>query len=94
LGLKGGKVFNENVEEINIVMKSGDVCVFYTDGVTESRSSNGEEFGYERLLDVVDSNKHLTAEEIKEAIIQTVWRYTDARGYHDDLTVFVLKWLG
>jgi len=92
LGIKSGKIFDENVEEQKIMMKSGDVCVFYTDGVTESRASNGDEFGYERLLDVVDANKHGSAEEIKESIIQTVWNYTDAKGYHDDLTVFVVKW--
>ncbi|MHB1048847.1 MAG: SpoIIE family protein phosphatase [Bacteroidota bacterium] len=94
LGLKGGRVFAETIEEKKISMKKGDVCVFYTDGVTESRSSSGEEFGYDRLLDVVDRHRHRTAEEIKEAIIQTVWNYTDAKGYHDDLTIFVIKWLG
>ncbi len=93
LGIKSGRIFEENAEEQKIMMKSGDVCVFYTDGVTESRATDGEEFGYERLLDVVDANKHRTAEEIKESIIQTVWSYTDAQGYHDDLTIFVVKWL-
>ncbi len=93
LGLTTGKIFEENIEEKKIMMNSGDVCVFYTDGVTESRSSSGEEFGYERLLNVVDANKHRTSEEIKEAIIQTVWNYTDAQGYHDDLTIFVVKWI-
>lgn len=94
LGLKAGNVFAENIEEKKLIMKEGDVCVFYTDGVTESRSSTGEEFGYERLLDVVSKHRSESAEEIKEAIIQTVWRYTDSKGYHDDLTVFVVKWLG
>ncbi|HAP36995.1 MAG TPA: serine/threonine protein phosphatase, partial [Bacteroidetes bacterium] len=93
LGLKTGKIFEENIKEKKIMMKSGDVCVFYTDGVTESRSPEGEEFGYERLMDVVSQNKMKTSEEIKEAIIQTVWNYTDAKGYHDDLTIFVVKWL-
>ncbi|MDP1677151.1 MAG: PP2C family protein-serine/threonine phosphatase [Bacteroidota bacterium] len=93
LGLKTGKIFEENIQEKKIMMKSGDVCVFYTDGVTESRSPSGEEFGYERLMDVVSTNKKKTSEEIKEAIIQTVWNYTDAKGYHDDLTIFVVKWL-
>jgi serine phosphatase RsbU (regulator of sigma subunit) len=94
LGLRSGSLFEETIEEKKIKMKKGDVCVFYTDGVTESRSSSGEEFGYERLLDVVASNTHRSADEIKEAVIQTVWQYTDAQGYHDDLTIFVVKWLG
>ncbi|MFA6469788.1 MAG: SpoIIE family protein phosphatase [Bacteroidota bacterium] len=92
LGIKTGKIFNDTIEDKKIMMKSGDVCVFYTDGVTESRSSTGEEFGYERLLDVVAAHRHQSAEEIKEAIIQTVWNYTDAQGYHDDLTIYVVKW--
>lgn len=94
LGLKSGKIFEETIEEKKIFMNNGDVCVFYTDGVTESRSPDGEEFGYERLLDIVDANKQRSAEEIKEAIVQTVWEYTDEQGYHDDLTVFVVKWIG
>lgn len=93
LGIKSGPIFDDHVEEQKIMMKSGDLCVFYTDGVTESRGTDGDEFGYERLLDVVQANKHRTAEEIKESIIQTVWSYTDAQGYHDDLTIFVVKWL-
>ena len=93
LGLRTGKIFEENIAEKKIMMKSGDVCVFYTDGVTESRSPSGEEFGYERLMDVVNGHKEKTSEEIKEAIIQTVWNYTDAKGYQDDLTIFVVKWL-
>jgi phosphoserine phosphatase RsbU/P len=82
------------MEEKKIQMKNGDVCVFYTDGVTESRSSDGEEFGYDRLLEVVDRNKEKSAEEIKEALVQSVWNYTDEKGYHDDLTIFVVKWNG
>ena len=93
LGIKSGAIFDDNIKEQKIMMKSGDVCVFYTDGVTESRDSSGDEFGYERLLDVVVANKHRSAEDIKESIIQTVWNYTDAQGYHDDITVFVVKWL-
>jgi len=94
LGIKAGNIFNDTIEEQRIMMHPGDVCVFYTDGVTESRSASGEEFGYERLKDVVLATQHHSAEDIKEAIIQKVWQYTDTQGYHDDLTIFVIKWLG
>lgn len=94
LGLSGGALFEDSLEEKKIIMKQGDVCVFYTDGVTESRSATGEEFGYERLVRVVEDHRTQSAEEIKEEIIQRVWSYTDAHGYDDDLTVFVVKWKG
>ncbi len=92
LGMRNGPIFNDTIEEKTIQMKSGDVCVFYTDGVTESRSSADEEFGYERLLEIVKAHQSGSAEEIKESIIQSVWKYTDAAGYQDDLTIFVIKW--
>lgn len=94
LGMKAGNIFNDTIEEQRMMMNPGDVCVLYTDGVTESRSASGEEFGYERLKDVVLAARHRSADDIKEAIIQNVWQYTDAQGYHDDLTIFVIKWLG
>jgi len=94
LGLSAGMLFEDSLEEKRIMMNKGDVCVFYTDGVTESRSSAGEEFGYERLMSVVQEKRSHSAEEIKEEIIQRVWSYTDAQGYDDDLTVFVVKWKG
>ncbi len=94
LGLSVGLLFENSLEERRIRMNPGDVCVFYTDGVTESRSAAGEEFGYERLMKVVEEKRSFSAEEIKEEIIQRVWSYTDAQGYDDDLTVFVVKWNG
>ncbi|HTR81066.1 MAG TPA: GAF domain-containing SpoIIE family protein phosphatase [Bacteroidota bacterium] len=94
LGLSTGVKFENSLEEKRIMMQQGDVCVFYTDGVTESRSASGEEFGYERLVQVVEEHRHRSAEEIKEEIIQRVWSYTDAHGYDDDLTIFVVKWNG
>ena len=94
LGLSVGPIFEDSLEEKKIMMGEGDVCVFYTDGVTESRSAAGEEFGYERLMGVLKENRARSAEEIKEEIIQRVWSYTDAQGYDDDLTVFVVKWNG
>ncbi|HTY11032.1 MAG TPA: SpoIIE family protein phosphatase [Bacteroidota bacterium] len=94
LGLSVGSVFEDSLEERRIKLSPGDVCVFYTDGVTESRSAAGEEFGYERLKNVLQENRSRSAEEIKEEIIQRVWSYTDAQGYDDDLTVFVVKWNG
>ncbi|MCX6136056.1 MAG: SpoIIE family protein phosphatase [Ignavibacteriales bacterium] len=94
LGLAGNHVFAGTVEEISLTLHKDDVCVFYTDGVTESRSAAGEEFGYDRLVSVVRDTSNRCAEDIKEEIIQRVWAYTDAQGYDDDLTVMVLKWNG
>jgi serine phosphatase RsbU (regulator of sigma subunit) len=94
LGLTGGDVFASTIEEKTVALHPGDVIVLYTDGVTESRDANGEEFGSERLRLLVESRRASSVEEITEEIVQTVWNFTDAQGYDDDLTVFVVKWNG
>ncbi|HLP17087.1 MAG TPA: SpoIIE family protein phosphatase, partial [Bacteroidota bacterium] len=66
----------------------------YTDGVTESRNALGEEFGPERLRRLIEAKRLCTVEELTEEILQNVWDFTDATGYDDDLTVFVVKWNG
>ncbi len=94
LGLTGGEVFASTIEEKTVAMHPGDVIVLYTDGVTESRNASGEEFGSERLRLLVESRRESSVEEITEDILQNVWNFTDAQGYDDDLTVFVVKWNG
>ncbi|HLP14613.1 MAG TPA: PP2C family protein-serine/threonine phosphatase [Bacteroidota bacterium] len=94
LGLTSGAVFATTIEEKTLTMQSGDILVMYTDGVTESRNALGEEFGPERLRRLIEAKRLCTVEEITEEILQNVWEFTDATGYDDDLTVFVVKWNG
>jgi sigma-B regulation protein RsbU (phosphoserine phosphatase) len=93
LGLTAGKLFEESIEEHTLRLQPGDVCLFYTDGVTEARQ-DGEEFGYERLLALVQRVKDKSAAAIKNDIIATIQEFTGDQPSHDDLTVVVLKWLG
>jgi serine phosphatase RsbU (regulator of sigma subunit) len=94
LGLTDGAVFEESTEERKICLNPNDVCVFYTDGITESRAASGEEYGYDRLVQAAIAAKHLDAERIKEAILEDVRAYIGSAEYGDDVTLVVLKWLG
>lgn len=94
LGLTNGTLFEESTEERKICLKPNDVCVFYTDGITESRAVTGEEYGYERLIKTANAVKHLDAERIKESILQDVRAFIGSSTYGDDVTLVVLKWLG
>lgn len=94
LGLTNGEIFRTATDEISIDLKPGDVCVFYTDGITESRNANGEEYGYERLLDVVAASRTESAENIKSCLLHEVKRHTGNLAYGDDMTLVVAKWIG
>lgn len=104
LGLSNGSAFDQNIEEQTIQLRAGDVCVFYTDGVTEARPpressategivSADDEFGYERLLDTIIAQREESACQLKDEILRTVKTHAAKRENDDDLTVVVLKWL-
>ena len=93
MGLAEGAMFSDAIEEQVLQLREGDVCIFYTDGVTESRSGE-EEFGYDRLLDSARRTRHRSAAGIKDEILDNIRKFTDQRPNDDDLTLVVLKWRG
>jgi sigma-B regulation protein RsbU (phosphoserine phosphatase) len=77
-----------------VALRKGDVLVLYTDGVTELIDADEEEFGEERLEELVLQNISLPAQELTELIIDTACDYAGDEGAVDDETIVVLKCLG
>ncbi len=69
----------------------GNLLVMYTDGVIEPTNYGGEEFGTQRLINVVQENKTLTSKEICEAIFSACEAFTDHAKAKDDRTIVVVK---
>jgi phosphoserine phosphatase RsbU/P len=90
-GLVLGAVAETSYEERAVRVGPGDVLVAYTDGVTETFSPEGEEFGEERLRTTVERAFHLDAAAIRDRIVAAArdWRRTAPQ--HDDLTLVVAK---
>lgn len=94
LGLTNDRRFDEATQETTIELKRDDLCVFYTDGINESRNAEGEEFGFDRLVQAALGSRLRSAEEIKQTILTDIRNYTGDSAYGDDMTLVVLKWLG
>ena len=94
LGLTDGTQFEQSTEERIIKLNSGDICVFYTDGITESRNDEMEEYGYERLMEVATKCSNCSANEMKERILNSVQTFIGQGTYNDDVTLIVMKWIG
>jgi serine phosphatase RsbU (regulator of sigma subunit) len=95
LGLTELALFGDVIEEHTLRLEVGDVCVLYTDGLTEARNGADDEFGYDRLLAVAQGQKHRSAAEIKDEIIRSVREFVGGpEASHDDLTLVVVKWTG
>ena len=72
-----------------IQLCSGDMFLFYTDGLVEARNAENEEFGEDRLIRYLKDNHHHTAENFKKRLMDDVKSY--AAKFHDDVTLLVAK---
>jgi phosphoserine phosphatase RsbU/P len=94
LGMGSSEFFREKIVQEDIQLAYGDTVVFYTDGVTEAHNKNGmAEFGYDRLLQVVESAENASAVGVRDAIIMAVDKHMNHQPPADDLTIVVMKWM-
>lgn len=68
-----------------------DIVILYTDGIVEARDKKGEEYGYERFQQIIQSNVQLNAAEINQKIITSVERFSEGTHNHDDFTALTIK---
>ncbi len=90
LSLPLGIVDDEDYTDATVQLKSGDVLVLFTDGITESRNAAGELFGEARLDEAVGCCRDDT-EIIIRNILLAVEDFTDLSAPIDDQTLIVAR---
>ncbi len=90
-GIAMGVMEDAEMEERKIKLSEGDVVVFYTDGVTEAVDYGLDQFGVERLVEIVRFNRHLSAADLVEKITGAVLAFSEGEPQFDDITLMVLK---
>jgi phosphoserine phosphatase RsbU/P len=78
-------------EERALVINRGDVMVLYTDGVTEVFDADGQEFGTERLIELIRKNKNKTAQQLADIIYGECTQFASSSHIFDDLTMVIVK---
>lgn len=91
IGLSHNSIFENSLEEIEIQPQSGDILIFYTDGVVEAMNNFLQEYGEERFMNVISKNADKPAKAIQESILDNIAVFTDSSPSHDDLTLIVMK---
>lgn len=85
----GGSV----VEVAQQTLQPGDRVLFYTDGITEARSSNGLLFGEDRLADLLvrAALENLPVQETVRHLVDFIVRFSDI-GLRDDATMLLIEY--
>jgi sigma-B regulation protein RsbU (phosphoserine phosphatase) len=83
--------FGELLEEEQIPLATGDVIVFYTDGITEAMNTASDLFGESRLSRLVEEHGHLESGELRERILREIEAFVGTADQHDDMTMILIK---
>jgi phosphoserine phosphatase RsbU/P len=78
-------------EESKVELRSGDLLLCYTDGITEPENEYGEMFGEERLIELVTKNADRDEAQIIESVMESVRQWTGAPELSDDMTVLLAR---
>ena len=92
LGIGGpvlGVIADADYDQAQVWLSAGDRLVLFTDGLTEARSKNDEEFGEQRLLDKVIEHRACSAPALQARLADAVAVFTGGR-LQDDATLMVL----
>jgi sigma-B regulation protein RsbU (phosphoserine phosphatase) len=90
-GLILGILEHSPYETGEAVLEPGGRLVLYTDGVTEAANEADEQWGEERLIELLRSVPRSSCTEVVARIVGEVRRFEGARGASDDVTLIVAR---
>ena len=90
-GVPLGMFRDSRYYEYYMTFEPDQLLVLYTDGATEARNPDREEYGRDRLAEAVRQCRHLSAREMVDFIHRDVINWTEGLGADDDVTFFIVK---
>lgn len=81
-------------EQAVVRFNPGDLLVIYSDGITDATNEYEEQFGEERLLDLLNTGCGMAPRDLIEKITAAVGEFAGGRPQMDDMTLVVVKRTG
>jgi len=91
LGMNTNRHFSATLEEIEFSLGKGDIFLQYTDGLSERMNPQGEEFGDDRILEIVRNYRRAKLDVIIAEIVRQNDEFAGKREQEDDLTLLAVR---
>src|SRR5213596_2300463 len=91
VGIDSGNVFDRLTVDFPVPLERNDCLVLYTDGLTETLNSEGDEFGVDRMMQSVRASAKAGAQAIVKTIIEDVREFTGSVPQNDDMTLIAIR---
>ncbi len=92
LGLDISEKFSNSLEEMEFYLDNDDILMCYSDGITEAKNANYEDYGCQRLEEVLKLNSEKSTDVIANEIMKEISLFTKDKSQHDDITLVIFKW--
>ena len=90
-GLALGMFSDATYDTGRVVLEEGDTLFLFTDGLTEAMNSTFNEYGEQRLLNVLHRYRYQSPKKILENVLNDVGEFCGAKLRQDDCTILILK---
>ncbi|MGJ8672022.1 GAF domain-containing SpoIIE family protein phosphatase [Rubritalea sp.] len=91
IGLDDGDVFDRITKLHEFQLDEGDTLLLYTDGVTEAYNSDEEEFGLERMVDVLRESSDEGVDVILVNLMKSINGFVSGALQSDDITLIAVQ---
>lgn len=91
LGILRNSSYYKYVEVNKIAFSPGDIIMLYTDGITEAKNNKQEEFGYERLKNILLKHRDKAPEDIKVVLLESLYEFCGDQVLNDDYSAVIIK---
>lgn len=85
-------IFEEvQYDEWSVTLEVGDILVFHSDGIAETANNEGQFFGTNRIMRLIEQHHERNSAEIADLVLREVDWFTQSAPLSDDRTLVVLK---
>jgi phosphoserine phosphatase RsbU/P len=90
-GVPLGMFTNTNFPAFHFSIESGDSLLIYTDGLTEARNADGEEYGMHRVKAIANAKRNCAPADLLSHCLSDWGNFTAGTRPTDDLTVLAVQ---
>jgi phosphoserine phosphatase RsbU/P len=75
----------------DVMLQTGDWLITFTDGLVEALNERGQEYGEQRLLQLLQGSANTTPEDLLRRVMSDVDAFVGETPQHDDITCMFVK---
>ncbi|NLF38504.1 PP2C family protein-serine/threonine phosphatase [bacterium] len=91
LGMMDDATFTPTLQDETYHIEPGTMLLLYTDGVSEARNKENEEFGRQRLCQTLQTVAKMTAQNAMDSLVNRLQRFSEGQPPYDDITMVMIK---